>query len=207
MTPNPADNNGVRVNIRGVGTFDPQIGQDSRVAIYSDGVYLGKPQGLAFDLPDLARVEILKGPQGTLYGRNTTAGAVNLISARPDPSEFSGNVSAEYGNFNHMRLRGVINAPLGEKAAVRLAGVYLDRDGWVENSGPGTDFGGENKLGLRGAVGFEMSPEFRLDLSVDYTKVEKEPLFYQSLADSPGAGFLAPAIICLLYTSPSPRDS
>ena len=64
VTPNPADNNGVRVNIRGVGTFDPQIGQDSRVAIYQDGVYLGKTQGLAFDMPDLARVEILKGPQG-----------------------------------------------------------------------------------------------------------------------------------------------
>ncbi len=195
VTPNPADNNGVRINIRGVGTFDPQIGQDSRVAVYQDGVYLGKTQGLAFDLPDLARVEILKGPQGTLYGRNSTAGAVNLISARPDTSEFSGTVSAEYGNFNHMRLRGAINVPMGDNVAMRVSGVYLDRDGWVENAGPGTDFGGETKLGLRAALGYEVSPDFRIDIAGDLTEVNKEPLFYQSLLSSPGTGFLAPAIM------------
>ena len=195
VTPNPADNNGVRIYIRGIGTLDPQIGQDSRVAIYQDGVYLGKTQGLAFDLPDMERVEILKGPQGTLYGRNTTAGAVNLISARPDPSELKGKIGAEYGNFDHKKLTGAINVPLGEDAAIRLSGVYLDREGWVENDGPGTDFGGETKLGLRAAVGFEVTPDFRFDLTTDYTKVEKEPLFYQSLIDSPGVGFFGPAIM------------
>jgi len=76
VTQNPADPTGVRISIRGIGTFDPQVGQDSRVAIYQDGVYLGKTQGLGFDMPDLARVEVLKGPQGTLYGRNTVAGGL-----------------------------------------------------------------------------------------------------------------------------------
>ena len=84
--------------------------------------------------------------------------------------------------------------PLGEKSALRVAGVLTDRDGWVENSGPGTDFGGENKLGLRAGFGYVASPDFRLDLTADYTKVEKEPLFYQSLADSPGVGFFGAAI-------------
>ena len=194
VSPNPADPNGVRINIRGVGTFDPQIGQDSRVAVYKDGVYLGKTQGLAFDLPDMARVEVLKGPQGTLYGRNSTAGAVNLVSARPEIGEGSGKFTAEYGNFNHKKLSGAVNIPMGESIAARVAGVWMDRDGWVENDGPGTDFGGEKKFGIRGAIGAELSPSIRADFAVDYSKVNKEPLFYQSLADSPGVGFFGAAI-------------
>ncbi len=193
VTQNPADPTGVRISIRGIGTFDPQVGQDSRVAIYQDGVYLGKTQGLGFDMPDLARVEVLKGPQGTLYGRNTVAGAINLISAAPDPSEFSGNLKAEYGNFNHKRLNGAVNIPMGESAAFRLSGLFLDRDGWVENEGPGTDFGGEQKYGVRGAFGLEFSENFRMDLSADYNRTKKEPLFYQSVTDF-GAGLFAPAI-------------
>jgi len=190
VTQNPADPNGVRISIRGIGTFDPQVGQDSRVAIYQDGIYLGKTQGLGFDMPDLARVEVLKGPQGTLYGRNTVAGAINLISATPDPSGYSGKVNAEYGNYNHTKISGALNVPMGDSAAVRLSGLYLDRDGWVENTGPGTDFGGEKKFGVRGAFGIEFSDEVRLDMSADYNKVEKEPLFYQSFG-APGPVFSA----------------
>lgn len=192
VTPNPADNNGVRVYIRGMGTFDPQMGQDSRVAIYNDGVYMGKTQGLAFDLPDMSRLEVLKGPQGTLYGRNTIAGAINLISAKPDADALSGKLNAEYGSFNHMKFSGAVNVPVGENAAFRLSGLYLDREGWVENSGPGTDFGGETKTGIRAAFGVDMSDNFRLDLAADYNKTEKEPLFYQSFG--PGAAPFAAAI-------------
>ena len=181
VTPNPADNNGVRVSIRGIGTFDPQIGQDSRVAIYQDGIYLGKTQGLAFDMPDLARVEVLKGPQGTLYGRNTVAGAINLVSATPDPTEYSGKALVEYGSYNHKKVSGAVNVPMSDTAAFRLSGSYMDRDGWVENSGPGSDFGGETKYGLRGAVGFDVGTNVNLEFAADYNKTKKEPLFYQSV--------------------------
>ncbi|MDA8707785.1 TonB-dependent receptor [Hellea sp.] len=181
ITPSPADPTGVRVNIRGVGTFDPQVGQDSRVAIYQDGVYLGKTQGLAVDQPDLARVEIVKGPQGTLYGRNTVAGAINLISASPDSTEYTGRLRAEYGNFNHKKVSGALNVPLGGTAAVRVSGLYLDRDGWVDNEGPGTDFGGDRKYGFRGAVGFDVEEDVSVQFTADYNKTEKEPLFYQSV--------------------------
>lgn len=192
VTQNPADPTGVRINIRGIGTFDPQVGQDSRVAIYQDGVYLGKTQGLAFDLPDMQRIEILKGPQGTLYGRNTVAGAVNLISAQPDPSGYSGRLLAEYGNFNHMKANGALNIPLGDAAAFRISGLYMERDGWVENNGPGSDFAGEDKYGVRAALGVEVSPDMRLDFAVDYSEVSKEPLFYQSFG--PGAQPFSAAI-------------
>lgn len=186
-TPNPADNNGVRINIRGIGTLDPQIGQDSRVAVYRDGVYLGRTQGLAFDMPDLQRVEILKGPQGTLYGRNTVAGAVNLVSNAPDASGFSGSIGVEAGSFNHREISGVVNVPLGERAAFRLAARHGSKDGWVENDGPGTDFGGYDKFGVRGALGFDMSESWNVTLAYDYSKVENEPLFYQATPDF-GAG-------------------
>ena len=189
VTPNPADPNGVRVNIRGIGTYDPQIGQDSRVAIYQDGVYLGKTQGLAFDMPDLARVEILKGPQGTLYGRNTVAGAINLISATPDPSEFSGKASVEYGNYNHKKVTGAINVPMAETAAFRLSGSYMDRDGWVENAGPGSDFGGEKKYGVRAAVGFDVGANFNLEFAGDYNKTEKfDIIYFDAFAPTSQAG-------------------
>ncbi len=193
VTPNPADPTGVRINIRGIGTFDPQVGQDSRIAVYVDGVYLGKSQGLAFDSPDLERVEILKGPQGTLYGRNSVAGAVNLISALPEPGEWSGNLTAEYGRFNHMKFSGAVNAPVGEDGALRLSGMFKDQDGWVKNDGPGVDFGGGTQYGFRVAYGVDLTPELNVVAAFDYNKVRTEPLFYQSIPGfaDPGSLFAA----------------
>ena len=192
ITPNSADPNGVQINIRGIGILDPQIGQDSRVAIYQDGIYLGKTQGLAFDMPDMARLEVLKGPQGTLYGRNAVGGAVNLISASPTGGELSGKLSAEYGNYNHIKGNAAVNVPLGETAALRVSGVFLTRDGWVENTGNGVDFGGERKWGVRAALGADISDSVRVDVAVDHNQVEKEPIFYQSFG--PGAQPFSAAI-------------
>ena len=182
VTPGSADANAVLINIRGIGVLDPQVGVDGRIAIYQDGVYLGKTQGLAFDMPDLERVEIVKGPQGTLYGRNTVGGAVNLISAAPNPDEFTGKVKAEYGEFDHQKVSGAINLPLGDAAALRLSGLYQDRDGWVENKGQGSDFGGESKWGFRGALSVDVTDRFNLSIATDFNDVEKEPLFYQATA-------------------------
>ncbi len=193
VTPNPADPNGIRINIRGIGTFDPQVGQDSRVALYVDGVYLGKTQGLAFDSPDLERVEILKGPQGTLYGRNSVAGAVNLISARPNADGWSGKFNAEYGRFNHLKFSGAVNVPIGDVGGLRISGLISDRDGWVENDGPGVDFGGGTKQSFRAAFGADLTPDVRFDIAADYNKTRSEPLFYQSIPGfaNPGSLFAA----------------
>jgi len=180
-TPNPADETGVRVNIRGIGTFDPQIGQDSRTAIYLDGVYYGRSQGLAFDSPDLGRVEILKGPQGTLYGRNSVGGAVNIISVAPDAGEFSGGIDGEFGNFDYRKVKGHINVPIGENAALRVSGLYSDVDGWVENTGAGENFGATERLGGRAALRFEPNDSLTFDVAADYTNTQSTPLFHQAL--------------------------
>ena len=181
ITPNPADNNGVRLNIRGIGTFDPQVGQDSRVAIYIDGVYSGKSQGLAFDSPDLERIEIVKGPQGTLYGRNAVAGAVNLISKRPSGDGWFGEVKATYGRFNEIGLKGAINIPVSEDGGIRVSGAYSKEDGWVKNAGPGTNFGGGERYSFRIAAGANLTPDLRFDAAFDYNKSENEPLYYQAV--------------------------
>jgi len=201
-TPSPADETGVRVNIRGIGTFDPQIGQDSRTAIYVDGVYYGRSQGLAFDSPDLGRVEILKGPQGTLYGRNTVSGAVNLVSVAPDTSQFSGALEGEYGNFNHVKAKGHINAPLGENAALRISGLYSDVDGWVNNTGAGEDFGATERIGGRAAIRWEPTASLTLDVAGDYNRTESTPLFQQAL---PGTN--DPTAFLSVALTPSADDS
>lgn len=194
-TPNPADETGVRVNIRGIGTFDPQIGQDSRTAIYVDGVYYGRTQGLAFDSPDLGRVEILKGPQGTLYGRNAVSGAVNLISVAPDTERTSGAIDAEIGNFDHRRIKGHVNIPLTDSAALRVSGLFSDTDGWVENTGLGEDFAATERLGGRAALRVNANPRTTLDLAADFTRTRSTPFFEQALpgTNSPGA-FLSAAL-------------
>jgi len=194
-TPNPADETGVRVNIRGIGTFDPQIGQDSRTAIYVDGVYYGRTQGLAFDSPDLARVEILKGPQGTLYGRNAVSGAVNIISAAPSTEGTSGAVDGEYGNFDHKKIKGHVNIPLGENAAFRVSGLYSDTGGWVENTGVGEDFAATERLGGRAALRFEPSNQLTLDLAADFTSTKSTPYFHQALPGTANPGSLFAAAL------------
>ncbi len=193
--PNSADSNGLRFTIRGVGVTDPQLGLDSKVALYVDGLYIGKTPGLAFDSPDIARVEILKGPQGTLYGRNAVAGAINIIPARPEGGEFYGKASAEYGRFNEMRIDGAVNIPVGEMAGIRVSGLYASRDGWVENTGLGKDLSGYERYGGRVAFGADVTPELRLDVAADYSESRNTPYYYQYVAGTQQpTSLFAPAI-------------
>jgi len=193
--PAAANSNGLRVSLRGVGTFDPQLGLDNKVAIYTDGVYLGKVVGLAFDSPDLERVEVLKGPQGTLYGRNAVAGAINLISAAPDPTETSGHISADYGNYNAINVKGGLNLAMGDQAALRVSGKYGSRDGWVENLGAGNDWAGYERIGGRAAFGLDFSDKFGFVLAGEYNKSTNEPYFYQAFDINTPTSLFANAIV------------
>lgn len=119
--------------LRGVGNFNANALSDSAVAVNLDGVFLARPSSTSGLYYDLARVEVLKGPQGTLYGRNATGGAVNIITQRPMLNEFSGNMSASYGNYNAVQVGGALNAPLGPDAAVRVAGQYINHDAYMSD--------------------------------------------------------------------------
>ena len=115
--------------LRGVSMSDYSLNQASPVATYYDEVYKGNFAFLGVAMFDLERVEVLRGPQGTLYGKNTTGGAVNLISRAPKLGEVNGYLNLGYGNYNRIDVNGGINVPLGETLAARVAFTYAKADG------------------------------------------------------------------------------
>ena len=122
---------GIQITIRGVSSSDNTEKGDPSAAFMADGIYIARPQAQEVSFFDVARVEVLRGPQGTLYGRNTTAGLVNVITNKPVLGEFSGRVDAAYGNYSNTQLIGVINLPVGDKVALRIAGNWDQRDNFV----------------------------------------------------------------------------
>ena len=104
---------------------------DSAVAFNYDGVYIGRPSSTSGVFYDLQRVEVLKGPQGTLYGRNATGGAINVIPNRPKLGQFSGEGQVGYGNYNWLTAQAALNVPVGEQVAVRVAGTVASRDAFA----------------------------------------------------------------------------
>jgi len=120
------------IRIRGVGSSSRNIGFDSRVGVYLDGVYLGQSPAFNQDLINLERVEVLRGPQGTLFGKNTVAGAINMVSTKPG-QEFEANVSANVFNYDGLELKADANFPLGEKFSARVSVSDRKRDGYITN--------------------------------------------------------------------------
>ena len=122
--------------LRGVGSSYSTLGLESSVAIYFDDVYLARPGAGLTDLNDIARVEVLKGPQGTLFGRNAAGGAIRFITNDPKLGRFEGNAAFTYGRFDRVKAEGVVNIPVSSNAALRVAYVHDERDGFVHNIDP-----------------------------------------------------------------------
>ncbi len=165
----------VVLRIRGVGTTSNNIGFESAVGIFVDGAYQSRPGVALGEFVDVERVEVLRGPQGTLFGRNTSAGALNITNKRPDLDEFGGFVNATYGNFDHMSVQGAINAPIIEDTlALRVTGAYRKRDGFVDIiDSAGNSVGDSNDTDqylVRGQLGFESDSGIQARLIVDYSK-------------------------------------
>ncbi len=127
---------GITVSLRGQFQNDTLATLDPSVGTYVDGVYWARSYGLNTTLLDVNSVQVLKGPQGTLFGRNTTGGAILINSNDPELGKFTGKLSASYGRFNEFEPTAVINIPIGDKIAIRLAGKRFTRDGYTTNSVP-----------------------------------------------------------------------
>jgi iron complex outermembrane receptor protein len=123
-----------QVYIRGIGDFGSTAISNPAVAFNVDGVYVGRSQSLTSEFYDIARVEVLKGPQGTLYGRNASGGAINLITARPDLNRMDGHVSAEIGNFDSQTFEGALNVPLSSTFALRASGQIVSKGGYTSEN-------------------------------------------------------------------------
>jgi iron complex outermembrane recepter protein len=119
--------------LRGAGNFTGNALTDSAVAFNVGGVYIGRPHSTAGFFYDLERIEVLKGPQGTLYGRNATGGAINVLPRAPDVGRWDGEVSVEYGNEDYLRVDGALNVPFGQHAAMRAAGFRVSHDGYMND--------------------------------------------------------------------------
>ncbi|WP_240330854.1 TonB-dependent receptor [Sphingorhabdus sp. Alg239-R122] len=170
-----AASNGVVLRIRGVGTTSNNIGFESAVGVFIDGAYQSRPGVALSEFVDVERVEVLRGPQGTLFGRNTSAGALNIINNRPDVNEFGGFANASYGSNNLISVQGAINVPLVQDTlALRVTGAYRKRDGYLDVvDGTGNKFGETNDIDrylLRGQLGFESDGGIKGRLIVDYAK-------------------------------------
>lgn len=129
-----ANTNGIpSLYLRGIGSNDLGAGGDPSVGVYQDGIYLGRSTGSIFDLLDVERVEIIRGPQGVLFGRNSAGGAINIVTAQPD-TKLASRLSAQAGSFNERRFTGMANLPLSEQLSLRMAADNLRRDGFVYNA-------------------------------------------------------------------------
>jgi iron complex outermembrane receptor protein len=157
-----------KIAIRGVGTGDVGLGTDQSVAVHVDGVYQAHGALGLTRMFDVERVEVLRGPQGTLYGRNATAGVVNLVSRAPRLGKFMGEADLSIGNFGLRQVQGAINLPLGEQTAVRLAVIGSDSSGKVTNTFDGAKVGVDDDFyGIRGRLKSRLGG-FGVDLAVQY---------------------------------------
>jgi iron complex outermembrane receptor protein len=163
-----------QITIRGSSQINPAIYWDPAVGLYLDGVYIGKSQGSIFDIVDLTRVEVLRGPQGTLYGRNTIGGTLNLWT-RPPSGVFSGTGSLEIGNYNALVGRASVDLPQMGIASVSIGGRVARRDGWVEAT-PGSSVSELNDVhndAARVAARFEFSEKLEGNYHFDYSNVDQ----------------------------------
>lgn len=159
---------GFNASIRGIDSSASGIGTDTPVAFYVDGVYLGRNAGGVFGLANIERIEVLRGPQGTLFGRNATAGAVHIITKTPgDKTEFFGE--AEYGNFSHIRVRASAQAPISDNLSFLIAGYHQQAKSFSHNNA----FTGENMepvrdTNIRATLAYRPSPATEIVFRADY---------------------------------------
>ena len=158
-----------QIYIRGVGNNLQGISAGNSVATYVDGVYIPNSIQALQQFNDVERIEVLKGPQATLYGRNATGGAVNIISADPSYTP-GGKIDASYGNYKAYSARATINTVLVEdKVAARLSVQMQEHEGYAENVYYNTHLEGNQSVGVRGALRFDITPEFSAILRADYS--------------------------------------
>ncbi|MBO9623032.1 MAG: TonB-dependent receptor [Sphingomonas sp.] len=159
--------------IRGIGTVGDNPGLESSVAVFIDGVYRSRSGIGLNELGEIERIEVLRGPQGTLFGRNASAGIINIVSKAPS-FDFGAGAEATYGNYDHLRLSGYLNVPLGKALAGRIDGVYVRRDGFYQDVTNDQDVNNRNRYFLRGQLLFEPSSDLTVRLIGDYTRRDEE---------------------------------
>jgi iron complex outermembrane recepter protein len=190
LTASASEAAGTVARIRGVGTTGDNPGLESAVAIFIDGVYRNRNNVGLTELGEVERIELLRGPQGTLFGRNASAGLINVITKGPQ-DEFGGYGEATYGNFKNIRLAAGITGPLvADKVAVRLDGVFSKRDGFIKDVVTGQDYNDRNRWLLRGQVRFTPNDDISVRLIGDYSSRKEQCCAAVTIVRGPTASLI-----------------
>jgi len=171
--------------IRGFGNGANNPGIEPSVGVFIDGVYRSRSAAAISDLPDLERIEVLRGPQSTLFGKNASAGVINVVTALPNMDEFGGNASVSYGNYNALILKADISGPLSDTVGFSLAAGSNTRDGYFDNLQTGKEINERDRWFVRGQLLFLPTDNISLRLIADYDKLDERCCGVANLVDGP----------------------
>ena len=170
--------------IRGFGNGNGNDGIESSVGVFIDGVYRSRSAAALDDLPEVERIEVLRGPQSTLFGKNVSAGAISIVTKKPQ-YEFGGKIEGTYGNYNAQQLKGTITGPLSDTVAVRVSGSYNKRDGLFTNLTTGNDVNNRNRWSIRGDLLIEPTDKLSMRFIADYNEITERCCGVSSIFNGP----------------------
>lgn len=157
--------------IRGIGTDRNAVNQETAIALYVDDTYYGRTDGALLSVLDVEGIEVSRGPQGTLFGRSATGGAIRYKTKKPE-DEFGGKIQLNLGTDNRRDVKAVLNAPINDDMAVRFTAASLNQDGYVKGALSGIDYGDTNSDLIRAQLRWDLSPDVEVLASVDYTRMD-----------------------------------
>ncbi len=170
--------------IRGFGNGANNAGIEPSVAVFIDGVYRSRSLSQISDLPNLERVEVLRGPQSTLFGKNASAGVISVVSSAPE-YEWDGYLEGTVSNFDGRAVKGYLTGPLGDNAAFSLGGSYSERDGYTTNQALGTDVNDRNRYSVRGQLLLEPTENSKFRVIADYDELDEICCTVANLVNGP----------------------
>ncbi|MGB5255974.1 MAG: TonB-dependent receptor [Woeseiaceae bacterium] len=178
--------------IRGFGNGANNAGIEPSVGVFIDGVYRSRSAAALNDLPNLERIEVLRGPQSTLFGKNASAGVISVVTAKPNLDVMEGSASLTVGDYSQVIVKGDVNGPLSETAGFSLSGSFNQRDGYYDNLAGGEALGELNRFGVRGQLYFVPSDEVEVRLIADYSDLDEACCGVANLQNGPtGAAIVA----------------
>jgi len=175
--------------IRGFGNGANNVGVEPSVGVFIDGVYRSRSAAQISDLPNIQRVEVLRGPQSTLFGKNASAGVISVVTKKPS-FETEGFIELGIGNFGARQFKGYLSGPLSDKVAYSLGGTINKRDGYTENIALGTRISDRDRFGVRGELLFEPTDNSSWRLIVDYDEIDEACCTVANLVNGPTGGLL-----------------
>jgi len=176
--------------IRGFGNGANNAGIEPSVGVFVDGVYRSRSASALADLPNLERIEVLRGPQSTLFGKNASAGIISVVTAAPDLNAYSGSASVTVGGRSEFIVRGDITGPLSDTVAFSLSGSYNTRDGYFRNLTDGAKFNEHDRWGVRGQLLFAPNDNLEVRVIGDFDNIDEACCGVSNLLDGPTGGII-----------------